>query len=51
MKELVEAEAKLAKWLRENQEEKTGTEEYRAAILLHRQAVDMIERNRSETAS
>lgn len=48
IEELKEATDKLDKWLRKNQA-RSGTTEFREAILLHRMAVDMLQR--SVTAS
>lgn len=44
IEELKEATQKLGLWLRKNQV-KSGTPEFREAILLHRMAVDMLERS------
>lgn len=43
IEELKEATEKLGKWLRKNQA-RSGTTEFREAILLHRMAIDMLER-------
>lgn len=36
---------RLDKWLRKNQAEKTGTPEFREALVLHRQVTDFLARH------
>lgn len=49
IEELKESTKKLGEWLNKNQAEKTGTPEFREALVLHRQATDMLAR--TQTAS